>query len=73
MVRLERALDLDAEVVGLLLRELGQLRAEVAEVQARFAEGRWKTDVSEHMKLSDVVSGLADALKKTDGKVMITP
>lgn len=45
----------------------------VGEVQARFADGRWKTDVSVHLALSDVVSGLADALKKTDGKVMITP
>lgn len=45
----------------------------VGEVQARFADGRWKTDVSTHLKLSDVVSGLAEALKKTDGKVMITP
>lgn len=45
----------------------------VGEVQARFADGRWKTDVSVHLRLSDVVSGLAGALKKTDGKVMITP
>ncbi len=45
----------------------------VSEVQARFADGRWQTDVSEHLKLRDVVSGLADALKKSDGKVMITP
>lgn len=45
----------------------------VGEVQARFADGRWKTDVSTHLRLSDVVSGLAGALKKTDGKVMITP
>lgn len=45
----------------------------VGEVQARFADGRWKTDVSVHLPLRDVVSGLAGALKKTDGKVMITP
>ncbi|WP_425043696.1 zinc-binding dehydrogenase [Primorskyibacter sp. S87] len=45
----------------------------IAEVQARFADGRWKTDVSTHLKLGDVVSGLPEALKKTDGKVMITP
>ncbi|WP_164658954.1 alcohol dehydrogenase catalytic domain-containing protein [Tropicibacter sp. Alg240-R139] len=45
----------------------------VSEVQARFADGRWKTDVSAHLTLRDVVSGLANALKKTDGKVMITP
>lgn len=45
----------------------------VSDVQARFADGRWKTDVSVHLPLRDVVSGLADATKKTDGKVMITP
>lgn len=45
----------------------------VGEVQARFADGRWKTDVSVHLPLRDVVSGLANATKKTDGKVMITP
>ncbi len=45
----------------------------VAEVQARFADGRWKTDVAAHLPLRDVVSGLASALQKPDGKVMITP
>ncbi len=45
----------------------------VAEVQARFADGRWKTDVSERLTLTDVVPNLADALKKSDGKVIITP
>lgn len=47
--------------------------AVVGEVQARFADGRWKTDVSERLPLADVVTGLADALQKTDGKVIITP
>ncbi len=45
----------------------------VGEVQARFADGRWKTDVSERLALKHVVSGLAGALKKSDGKVIITP
>ncbi|KIC42707.1 zinc-binding dehydrogenase [Ruegeria sp. ANG-R] len=45
----------------------------VAEVQARFADGRWKTDVSARLALRDVLSNLADALKKSDGKVIITP
>lgn len=45
----------------------------IGEVQARFADGRWKTDVSGYLPLRDVVSDLAEALKKTDGKVMITP
>ncbi|WP_282168327.1 alcohol dehydrogenase catalytic domain-containing protein [Ruegeria atlantica] len=45
----------------------------VGEVQARFADGRWKTDVSERLGLRDVVANLANALKKSDGKVIITP
>ncbi|WP_420587137.1 alcohol dehydrogenase catalytic domain-containing protein [Ruegeria sp.] len=45
----------------------------VAEVQARFADGRWKTDISERLALRDLVPNLADALKKSDGKVLITP
>jgi len=44
-----------------------------AEVQARFADGRWKTDVSEHLTLRELVPNLAAALKKSDGKVIITP
>ncbi|WP_170330062.1 zinc-binding dehydrogenase [Ruegeria arenilitoris] len=45
----------------------------VAEVQARFADGRWKTDISERLALRDLVPNLAEALKKSDGKVIITP
>lgn len=45
----------------------------VAEVQARFADGRWKTDVSERLTLRKIIPDLADALKKSDGKVIITP
>ncbi|WP_299983365.1 zinc-binding dehydrogenase [uncultured Ruegeria sp.] len=45
----------------------------VGEVQARFADGRWRTDVSARLSLREVVSNLADALKKSDGKVIITP
>ena len=45
----------------------------IGEVQARFADGRWKTDVSARLKLNEVVDGLADALKLPDGKVIITP
>lgn len=45
----------------------------IGEVQARFADGRWHTDVSSHLGLRDVVSQLAEALKNTDGKVMISP
>ncbi|WP_037306873.1 alcohol dehydrogenase catalytic domain-containing protein [Ruegeria halocynthiae] len=45
----------------------------VGEVQARFADGQWKTDVSERLALKDVVANLASALQKSDGKVIITP
>lgn len=45
----------------------------VGEVQARFADGRWKTDVAAALSLSEVIEGLADATKLTDGKVIITP
>ncbi len=43
----------------------------VGEVQARFADGRWRTDISTRIKLRDVVSQLAQATGKTDGKVLI--
>ena len=45
----------------------------VGEVQARFSDGRWKTDVAATLTLSEVIEGLADATKLTDGKVIITP
>jgi len=45
----------------------------IGEVQARFADGRWKTDISARLKLRGVVDGLADALKLPDGKVLILP
>ncbi|MGE4610084.1 MAG: hypothetical protein AAED33_01555 [Paracoccaceae bacterium] len=45
----------------------------VGEVQARFADGRWNTDVSASLRLKEVIEGLADAVKLTDGKVVITP
>lgn len=45
----------------------------VTEVQARFADGRWHTDISERLTLENLVPDLADALKKSDGKVLITP
>ncbi len=45
----------------------------VTEVQARFADGRWKTDVSERLTLRNLLPNLANALKKSDGKVIITP
>lgn len=41
-------------------------------VQARFADGRWKTDISARIPLRQVVADLPKALQQSDGKVMIT-
>ena len=43
------------------------------EVQTRFADGTWKTDVATYLPLRDVVSRLAEATRVKDGKIMITP
>jgi len=45
----------------------------VGEVQARFADGRWKTDIAARLTLSQAVEALPSALKMGDGKVIITP
>ncbi len=50
-----------------------KLGAAVAEVQARFADGRWKTDVTAHVTLREVMEKLPAALARPDGKVIITP
>lgn len=47
--------------------------AAVAEVQARFADGRWRTDVTATLGLEAALDGLAPALATPDGKVMIAP
>ena len=43
------------------------------EVQTRFVDGTWKTNVATYLPLRDVVSGLAAATQIKDGKIMITP
>ena len=43
------------------------------EVQTRFADGTWKTDVTTYLPLRDVVLRLAEATRIKDGKIMITP
>lgn len=42
------------------------------QVQTRFATRKWRTDVATELPLKDIVSGLAAASKKTDGKIIIT-
>jgi len=44
----------------------------VGEIQARFADGRWKTDVTAHIPLNEVMAKMPAALKQHDGKVIIT-
>jgi NADPH:quinone reductase-like Zn-dependent oxidoreductase len=44
-----------------------------AEVQARFSDGRWSTDVGATVNLLDVMDTLADTLKDPRGKVFIKP
>jgi hypothetical protein len=56
------------------MQENGTLMAKLAkEVQSRFADGRWTTDVAIYLPLRDVVTGLAAATQIKDGKIMITP
>lgn len=43
------------------------------EVQGRFLDGTWTTDVSVNLPLREVVTGLAAATKAKDGKIMIRP
>lgn len=42
------------------------------EVQARFVDRRWETNVAKHLPLTEIVSSLAAATKITDGKIIIT-
>ncbi len=44
----------------------------IAAVQARFASGDWRTDVSANLTLDDVIADLPGALAVPDGKVMIS-
>jgi len=45
----------------------------VGEVQSRFADGRWHTDIAAELTLAEVVPNLASATKVSDGKVIIRP
>ncbi len=50
---------------------LGKMSA-IKAVQARFTDGRWKTDISAKVPLRNLVKDLPSALNEPDGKVMIT-
>ena len=45
----------------------------VQEVQARFAAGRWSTDVTAVLSLEEAMTQLPAKLAEPDGKVMIKP
>lgn len=56
------------------MREAGGRRLKaVAEAQTRFADGRWSTDVTAVVPLSDALARVAEELAKPDGKVFIKP
>jgi len=52
-----------------ILKKLKTIKA----VQARFASGEWKTEVSATVPLKNVLGDLPASLAKPDGKVMIAP
>ena len=52
--------------------EIAEQMQVIKAVQERFVSGNWKTEVSEVLKLHEVMTGLPTALK-TDAKVMFTP
>lgn len=52
--------------------EAGDRIRAVQEVQARFADGRWSTDVSEEVPLGEMIERLPAAAARTDGKVIVT-
>ncbi len=45
--------------------------AAIGDVQTRFADGRWSTDVAVELPLDQVIDGLAEATKTPDGKTII--
>lgn len=47
--------------------------AVVSEVQARFASGAWRTDISETLALDQALGRLPDALSAKDAKLLIAP
>ena len=52
---------------------LEEKMAVFGEVQARFGDGRWSTDVGATVALTDVMDTLADVLRDPRGKVFIKP
>lgn len=79
LTRIGQLIFMDKQIEGFWLTKwmrntpkIDQIRV-VGEVQARFADGRWKTDISARLRLAETLSGLADVTRKIDGKVIIQP
>jgi NADPH:quinone reductase-like Zn-dependent oxidoreductase len=58
-------------VSWMITTPIGDKMKAIQQVQARFADGRWQTDISSKVPLRNLVTMLPDALDKADGKVMI--
>lgn len=54
-------------------RPAAEAAAAMAEVQARFAAGRWRTDIAAVVPLAEAPERLVAALALPDGKVLIRP
>lgn len=50
-----------------------RIEAVVAEVQARFADGRWRTDITASVPLGEAMAVLPGAYSQKDSKVLIRP
>ena len=56
------------------MRQAGERRKEaVIEAQTRFADGRWKTDVTAIVPLAEAMARVPEELAKPNGKVFIKP
>lgn len=56
------------------MRQAGERRKEaVIEAQMRFADGRWKTDVTAIVPLAEAMARVPEELARPDGKVFLRP
>ena len=79
LTRIGQLIFMDKQIEGFWLTKwmrnmpkADQIRV-VGEGQARFADGRWKTDISARLGLRKTLPGRAKATYKVDGKVIIRP
>ena len=60
-------------LVEWMRRVAGAPRQAVAEAQKRFSDGRWSTDVTAVVPLSEAMTRVPQELAKPNGKVFIAP